>query len=67
MPLKMFVINYDRCSVHKILHFKRCLFFMNSNIFRHSKLEILLAIPTLNEGMIETNNSAAPGLTKYAA
>ena len=66
MPLKMFVINYDRCSVHKIIHFKKCLFFMNSNIFPHLKLEILLAIPTSNEGKIETNNSAAHGLTKHA-
>ena len=38
------------------------LFFMNGNIFRQLKLEIVLAIPASNEWKIETNTSAAQGL-----
>ena len=37
------------CSANQIFHFGRCLFFINSHIFRHLKLEIALAIPALNE------------------
>ena len=38
-----------RCSANQIFHFGRCLFFINSHIFRHLKLEIALAMPALNE------------------
>ena len=37
-------------------------FFINWHICNHSKLEIVLAIPALNEWKIETNNSAGQGL-----
>ena len=38
-----------RCSANQIFHFGRSLFFINSHISRHLKLEIALAIPALNE------------------
>ena len=34
-----------RCSVRQITQIRRCIFFLNINIFRHLKLEIVLAIP----------------------
>ena len=38
-----------RCSVSRIIQFKKCPFFKNIHIFRHLKLEIALAIPALND------------------
>ena len=42
-----------------------CLFFININLFRHVKLEIALAVSTLNYCKIETNNSTGQGLNIY--
>ena len=42
------------------------LFFTNINIFRHLKLEIVLAIPASNYSKIEANNSAPQGLKKIS-
>ena len=39
----------DRCLVSQIIQFRRCIFSKNINIFRHSKLEIALAIPASND------------------
>ena len=52
-----------RCSVNQIIQFKRCIFKKNINIFRHSKLEIALAIPASNDEKYNTTNSAGLGLT----
>ena len=49
MPLKSTKIFGDRCSVNQYVNFQNCLFFINSNIFRHLKLEIALAIPASND------------------
>ena len=48
-----------RCSVSKITQFRRCIFSKNIYIFRHLKLEIVLAIPALNDEKYNLNNSAA--------
>ena len=37
-------------------------FFINSNIFRHLKLEIALAIPASNDEKYNWSNSAGQGL-----
>ena len=37
------------------------IFHINSNIFRHLKLEIALAIPASNDEKYNRNNSAAEG------
>ena len=37
-------------------------FFINSNIFRHLKLEIALAIPASNDNKYNWSNSAGQGL-----
>ena len=37
-------------------------FFINSNIFRHLKLEIALAIPASNDEKYTWNNSTGQGL-----
>ena len=42
-----------------ISKYLRCLFFVNINVFRHLKLEIVLAIPVSNEWKIKAYNSAA--------
>ena len=39
----------DRCSANQNVNFHTCLFFINSHIFRHLKLEIALAIPASND------------------
>ena len=39
----------DGCSVNQNVYFHTCLFFINSLIFRHLKLEIALAIPATND------------------
>ena len=39
----------DRCSVNRNVYFHTFLFFINSHIFRHLKLEIALAIPASND------------------
>ena len=49
--------------VNPIIHYWRCLFYININIFRHLKLKIASAISASNEWKIETNNTAAQGLT----
>ena len=42
-------IVFNRRFVDPIIYFLTCLFFINSNIFRHLKLEIALAIPGSND------------------
>ena len=42
-------IVFNGCFVDPIIYFQTSLFFINSNIFRHLKLEIALAIPASNE------------------
>ena len=42
-------------------------FFINSNIFRHLKLEIALAIPASNDEKYNWNNSAGQGLKAPSA
>ena len=54
-----------RWSVNKKIQFWSSISFLNTDIFRQLKLEIALAIPALNEGKIETNNSAASGLSNH--
>ena len=49
MTLKSTKIVCDRYSVDKNGNFHTCLFFINSHIFRHLKLEIALAIPASND------------------
>ena len=61
------ILVFDRCSVNQIITLCKFIFifFNNSNIFRHLKLEIESAIPASNERMkIKTNNSGAEGLIK---
>ena len=49
--------------IYEIIQCVRSLFFINEHVFHHLRLAIVLAIPTLNELKIKTNNSAAQGLT----
>ena len=58
MSLKMDNIVCGRCSVRKITTFRGCILSKNINIFRHSKLEIALAIPASNDEKYNWNNSA---------
>ena len=41
--------------------FNNSVFFINSNSFRHLKLEIALAIPASNDEKYKWNNSAGQG------
>ena len=58
MSLEIDNIVCSRCSVRQITKFKRCIFLKNINIFRHLKLEIVLAIPASNDEKCNRNNSA---------
>ena len=47
-----------RCSFRQKAQFRRCIFSKNSNIFRHLKLKIALAIAASNDKKYNWNNSA---------
>ena len=49
MSLNLNNIACGRCLASQIMQFRRCIFSENTNIFRHLKLKIVLAIPASNK------------------
>ena len=58
-------IVFGGCLVYPIIQYWTCLFFKNSNIFRHLELEIALAIPAPNDEKYNCSNSAGQGLMHW--
>ena len=55
-------IVFGKCFFNPIIYYWRCLFLIKIDTFHHFMLEIALAIPTLKERKMGSNNSAAQGL-----
>ena len=56
-----FTVVCDRCSVNENVNFHTRLFFINSHISHHLKLEIALTIQASNDKKYNTNNSTGQG------